>query len=125
MDTLEGVLTLRIDAPAPGAAQLHLAGHLDGAGARDLLHAAAVVVRSGCSSLVVDLDGLTGWDEDAAYAVVGCTRLARWLPEGVDVHASAPVAVALAGHVGVAQAAAWPAADVVALPAVAALTGPS
>ena len=34
---------------------------------------------------MVDLDGLTSWDDDATYAVVGCTRLARWLPQGVDV----------------------------------------
>ena len=116
------MFSLRIDAPAPGAAQLHLAGHLDSAAARDLLHAAAVVVRSGCSSLVVDLDGLTSWDEDAAYAVVGCTRLARWLPEGVDVQATEPAALALAEHVGVAPAAAWPAPGVD-LPAATALTG--
>ena len=31
------------------------------------------------------VDALTSWDDDATYAVVGCTRLARWLPEGVDV----------------------------------------
>ncbi len=39
----------------------------------------------GCSRLVLDLDGLTSWDDDATYAVVGCTRLARWVPEGVHV----------------------------------------
>lgn len=111
------MFTLRIDAPAPGAAQLHLAGHLDGSAARDLLHAAADVVRSGCSSLVVDLDGLTSWDEDAAYAVVGCTRLARWLPEGVDVQAEQPAGVELAAHVGLAPAAPWPAPVAVGLPA--------
>ena len=77
--------TLTLDAPAAGAARLRLAGHLDGEAARDVLHAAADVVRCGCSRLVLDLDGLTSWDDDATYAVVGCTRLARWLPQGVDV----------------------------------------
>ena len=79
------MFTLTIDAPALGAARLRLAGHLDGEAARDVLHAAADVVRGGCSRLVLDLDGLTSWDDDATYAVVGCTRLARWLPDGVDV----------------------------------------
>ena len=79
------MFTLTLDAPAAGAARLRLAGHLDGDAARDVLHAAADVVRCGCSRLVVDLDGLTSWDDDATYAVVGCTRLARWLAEGVDV----------------------------------------
>ena len=79
------VFTLTIDAPAVGAARLRLAGHLDGKAARDVLHAAADVVRSGCSRLVLDLEGLTSWDDDATFAVVGCTRLARWLPDGVDV----------------------------------------
>ena len=76
---------MTLDAPAAGAARLRLAGHLDGEAARDVLHAAADVVRCGCSRLVLDLDALTSWDDDATYAVVGCTRLARWLPEGVDV----------------------------------------
>jgi hypothetical protein len=79
------VFTLILDSPAAGTARLRLAGHLDSEAARDLLHAAAHVVRCGCSRLVLDLDGLTSWDEDATYAVVGCTRLARWLPEGVEV----------------------------------------
>ena len=79
------MFTLTLDAPAAGAARLRLAGHLDGEAARDVLHAAADVVRCGCSRLVLDLDGLTSWDDDATYAVVGCTRLARWLPQGVDV----------------------------------------
>ena len=79
------MFTLTIDAPAVGAARLRLAGHLDGEAARDVLHAAADVVRCGCSRLVLDLDGLTSWDDDATYAVVGCTRLARWLPDGVEV----------------------------------------
>jgi hypothetical protein len=79
------VFTLVLDAPDVGAARLRLAGHLDGQAARDVLHAAADVVRSGCSRLVLDLDALVSWDDDATYAVVGCTRLARWLPGGVDV----------------------------------------
>ena len=79
------MFTLTLDAPGAGAARLRLAGHLDGEAAREVLHAAADVVRCGCSRLVVDLDGLTSWDDDATYAVVGCTRLARWLPQGVDV----------------------------------------
>jgi len=79
------VFTLVLDAPAPGVARLRLAGHLDSEAARDLLHAAADVVRCGCTRLVLDLDGLSSWDADATYAVVGCTRLARWLPGGVEV----------------------------------------
>jgi hypothetical protein len=84
------VFTMTLDAPAVGAARLRLAGHLDGAAARDVLHAAADVVRCGCSRLVLDLDGLTSWDDDATYAVLGCTRLARWLPDGVEVVADRP-----------------------------------
>ena len=79
------MFTMTLDAPAVGAARLRLAGHLDGEAARDVLHAAADVVRGGCLRLVLDLDSLTSWDDDATYAVVGCTRLARWLPGGVDV----------------------------------------
>jgi len=79
------VFTLTLDAPALGAARLRLAGHLDGAAAREVLHAAADVVRCGCARLVLDLAGLTSWDDDATFAVVGCTRLARWVPGGVDV----------------------------------------
>jgi hypothetical protein len=79
------VFTLTLDAPAPGAARLRLTGHLDGEAARDVLHAAADVVRCGCARLLLDLEDLTSWDADATYAVVGCTRLARWLPEGVEV----------------------------------------
>lgn len=82
------MFTLTLDAPAVGAARLRLAGHLDGEAARDVLHAAADIVRCGCSRLVLDLGGLTSWDDDATYAVVGCTRLARWLPHGVDVVAA-------------------------------------
>ncbi len=79
------VFTLTLDAPALGVARLRLAGHLDGEAAREVLHAAADVVRWGCSRLVLDLGGLASWDDDATYAVVGCTRLARWLPEGAEV----------------------------------------
>ena len=79
------MFTLTLDAPVPGAARLRLAGHLDDAGARQVLHAAADVARCGCSRLVVDLGGLSSWDDAAAFAVVGCTRLARWLPDGVQV----------------------------------------
>ena len=89
------MFTLTLDAPAAGAARLRLAGHLDGSAARDVLHAAADVVRCGCSRLVLDLDGVTSWDDDATYAVVGCTRLARWLPDGVEVVADRPVCRAL------------------------------
>lgn len=95
------MFTLSLDAPASGSARLRLAGHLDDAAARDVLHAAADVVRCGCSSLVVDLDGLTSWDDDASFAVVGCTRLARWLPDGVDVVAVSGAARALARRAGV------------------------
>ena len=89
------MFTLTLDAPAVGAARLRLAGHLDGSAARDVLHAAADVVRCGCSRLVLDLDGLTSWDDDATYAIVGCTRLARWLRDGVEVVAERPVCRAL------------------------------
>ena len=95
------MLTIRIDAFAAGAARLRLAGHLDDSGARDLLHAAADVVRCGCSRLVVDLRGVTSWDSDAAFAVVGCTRLARWLQDGVDVVCPDGPARELARHAGV------------------------
>ena len=99
--TLAGVLTISLDLPAPGAARLRLAGHLDDAAARDVLHAAADVVRCGCASLLVDLDGVTSWDDDAVYAVLGCTRLARWLPDGVDVVAGRRAARELAVAAGV------------------------
>ena len=92
---------MALDVPAVGAARLRLAGHLDGEAARDVLHAAADVVRCGCSCLVVDLDGLTSWDDDAAFAVIGCTRLARWLRDGVDVVARSTAGRALAAHAGV------------------------
>ena len=83
--TIVAVFTLSLDAPGARAARLRLAGHLDDDAARDLLHAAADVVRCGCSRLVVDLADLESYDEEAAYAVVGCYRLARYLPEGVAV----------------------------------------
>jgi len=105
------VFDLLLDSPAPGTARLRLTGHLDDAAARVLLHAAADVARSGCTRLVVDLDGLSSWDETAAYAVVGCTRLARWLEDGVGVVASGATGRALAASAGVLtepQAPSWP-----------------
>ena len=96
------MFTLTLDAPTAGSARLRLSGHLDDTAARDVLHAAADVVRCGCSGLVVDLDGLTSWDDDAAFAVVGCTRLARWLPDGVDVVADTVAGRRLARSAGVA-----------------------
>ena len=95
------MLTIRVDSFAAGAARLRLAGHLDDRGARDLLHVAADVVRCGCSRLVVDLRGVTSWDSDAAFAVVGCTRLARWLQDGVDVVCPDGPARELAAHAGI------------------------
>lgn len=91
---------LTLDAPKAGHARLRLAGHLDDEAARDLLHAAADVVRCGCDSLVVDLDGLTGFDEPVAYALTGCTRLGRFLPHGVQVVATAAPAAALVARAG-------------------------
>lgn len=96
------MFTLVLDAPAVSAARLRVSGHLDAAAARDLLHAAADVVRCGCSRLVVDLGGLRSYDDDAAYAVAGCARLARFLPEGVAVLAGSDVGEALADTAGVA-----------------------
>lgn len=98
---LPAVFTLTIDAPAAGSARLVLAGHLDEEAARRVLHAAADVVQCGCSRLVVDLDGLSSWQEDAAYAVVGCARLARWLPDGVAVVAGTPEGRRLADAAGI------------------------
>ena len=95
------MFTLLLDAPTSGAARLRLTGHLDGSAARDVLHAAADVVRCGCSGLVVDLDGVTSWDDGAAFAVVGCTRLARWLPDGVDVVAVTAAGRGLAATAGI------------------------
>ena len=96
------MFTLSLDTPALGAARLRLSGHLDDEAARQLLHAAADVVKCGCSRLVVDLAELDSFDEDAAYAVVGCCRLARWLPEGVAVIAGSEASAALADTAGVA-----------------------
>ena len=95
------VLSLSVDSPAAGAARLVLAGHLDDAGARDVLHAAADVVRCGCERLVVDLDGITSYDEDATFAVLGCWRLARFLPAGVALVADRATGRALADDAGV------------------------
>lgn len=95
------MFTLSLDAPAVGAARLRLAGHLDDAAARDVLHAAADVVRCGCSRLVVDLGDLESFDADAAYCVVGCCRLSRFLTEGVAVVAGSQAGQALAATAGV------------------------
>ena len=95
------MFTLSLDTPALGAARLRLAGHLDDAAARDVLHAAAHVVRFGCSRLVVDLKGLESFDDDAAYCVIGCCRLGRFLPEGVAVVAGSAAGEALAETAGV------------------------
>jgi hypothetical protein len=95
------VFYLSLDTPAAGAARLRLEGHLDDAAARDVLHAAADVVKCGCSRLLVDLEGLSSFDVDAAYAVTGCCRLDRFLPEGVAVIAESHVATALADTAGV------------------------
>ena len=95
------MFTLSLDTPAVGAARLRLAGHLDDAAARDVLHAAADVVRCGCSRLVVDLHGLVSFDDDAAYCVIGCWRLGRFLSEGVAVVAGSAAGEALAETAGV------------------------
>ena len=95
------MLTVSLDTPAREGARLRLTGHLDAAAARDLLHAAADLVRGGCPRLLVDLDGLTSYDEDAAFAVAGCWRLARWVPLGVGVLAAGEVARTLAETAGV------------------------
>ena len=95
------MLSLSVSSPAAGAARLVLAGHLDDAGAREVLHAAADVVRCGCTRLLVDLDGITSYDAGAAFAVRGCWRLSRFLPEGVAVVAEQEVGRALADDAGV------------------------
>ena len=97
------VLTVSIDAPAGDGARLLLSGHLDDAGARDVLHTAADLVRCGCPRLLVDLDGITSYDEEAAYAVVGCWRLGRYVAGGVAVVADGEVARALAEQAGVPE----------------------
>lgn len=96
------MFTLSLDAPAAGAARLSLSGHLDVPASLEVLHAAADVVRCGCSRLVVDLAGLVSYDDEAAYAVVGCSRLARYLPDGVTVVAGKGAGPALAETAGVA-----------------------
>lgn len=93
---------LSLDAPTAGAARLRLAGHLDDDAARQVLHAAADVVKVGCQQLVVDLGELDSYDEDAAYAVVGCSRLSRFLPEGVAVVAGSDAGASLADRAGIA-----------------------
>ena len=99
--TISAVFSLSLDAPVSGAARLRLSGHLDDDAARDVLHAAADVVRCGCAQLVLDLDGLTSWDPRAAFAVTGCTRLARFLPRGVEVVAETAEGRALAESAGI------------------------
>ena len=99
--TIGTVFTVLLDAPSPGAARLRLQGHLDDDGAREVLHRAATVVRCGCNRLVVDLDGVTSFEAGTAYAVVGCTRLARFVPSGVDVVAAAQPGRDLAERAGV------------------------
>jgi hypothetical protein len=98
---VHAVLSLSVHAPAAGAARLVLGGHLDDEGARDVLHAAADVVRCGCARLVVDLDAITSYDDDAAFAVLGCWRLARFLPDGVVLVAEQATGRALADEAGV------------------------
>jgi hypothetical protein len=100
---MPGVFSLSLDAPAPGAARLRLEGHLDDEAAREVLHAAADVVKCGCSRLVVDLDGVISFDDAASYAVVGCSQLGRYLPDGVTVVADSDAGSALAGTAGVAS----------------------
>ncbi len=95
------MFTLSLDAPAVGAARLRLAGHLDDVAAREVLHAAADAVRCGCSRLVVDLQDLDSFDAEAAYCVVGCCGLGRFLSEGVAVLAGSAAGEALAQTVGV------------------------
>ena len=95
------MLTVSLDTPAREGARLVLSGHLDTAGARDLLQAAADLVRGGCPRLLVDLDGVTSYDVEAAFAVAGCWRLARFVPLGVGVLADGDVARTLADTAGV------------------------
>lgn len=95
------MFTVLLDAPSPGAARLRLQGHLDDEGAREVLQRAAAMVRCGCDRLVVDLDGVTSFEVGTAYALVGCTRLARFLPSGVDVVAGGQPGRDLAVHAGV------------------------
>ena len=97
------VFTLTIDAVSPGTARLQLSGHLDDTAAREVLHAAADLVKAGCARLVVDLDGLSSYDAEATYAVVGCVRLARWLVQGVDVVAGHGAGKALSAEAGMSR----------------------
>jgi hypothetical protein len=101
--TMPVVFSLSLDAPAPGAARLRLEGHLDDEAAREVLHAAADVVKCGCSRLVVDLGGVVSFDDAASYAVVGCSQLSRYLPDGVTVVADSDAGSALADTAGVAS----------------------
>ncbi len=117
VDTICGVFTLSVDAPAAGAARLRLAGHLDQPAARQVLQAAADVVKCGCLRLVVDLGEVVSYDDEAAYAVTGCARLARWLPEGVAVVAGAGAGADLAARAGVTAHAHPPAGSMAACPA--------
>lgn len=98
---MPGVFTLTVDSPALGAARLRLSGHLDDAGARELLHVAAHAVRCGCARLVVDLAELTGHDAQTPYALTGCARLGAYLPEGVAVVAGGDAGSELAERAGV------------------------
>ena len=97
------MFTLTVDAPALGATRLRLQGHLDDEAARQVLHAAADAVRCGSSKLVVDVAELASYDEGASYAVVGCSQLARYLPEGVTVVTGSDASAELADTAGVAQ----------------------
>ena len=99
--TIPAVFHLSLDAPAAGAARLRLSGHLDDAAARQVLHAAADVVKCGCSSLVVDLADLESFEPEAAYAVVGCTKLSRYVPDGVAVLTGSEAGEALVDTAGV------------------------
>ena len=99
--TIPRVFRLSLDAPTAGAARLRLSGHLDDAAARQVLHAAADVVKCGCSSLVVDMAELESFEPEAAYAVVGCTKLSRYIPDGVAVLTGSEASEALADTAGV------------------------
>lgn len=99
--TIPRVFHLSLDAPTAGAARLRLSGHLDSAAARQVLHAAADVVKCGCSSLVVDMAELESFEPEAAYAVVGCSKLSRYVPEGVAVLTGSEASEALADTAGV------------------------
>lgn len=95
------MFTLSLDAPAVGATRLRLHGHLDDEAARQLLHVAADAVKCGCTKLVVDVTALESYDEQASYALVGCSSLGRYLPEGVEVLTESAASEALADSAGV------------------------